>query len=129
MERDDSSARGHLAEPLITINPKDIDAQTRIPSVIAMATHATVAAWTSNEDNFKTVEGVNFEIRTVSGSMGLWEFEYKKKAESLDGKARDEYVRLGSLEAIGPSEDSQLAQSVLNEGAKNLSGKDKGGKK
>lgn len=125
MEREEAGQKGALGQPLITINPKDIDAQTRIPSIMAMATHSTVAAWASGEETFKTVEGVPFEIDTISGLMSLWEFEYKKKAISLDGKARQEYVDVSKLEAIGPSEDSMLAQSVLNEGAKQLSNKEK----
>ena len=124
MERIDTAGRGHLAEPLITINPKDIDAQTRIPSVIAMATHETLSAALTGEEEFATKENVKFKVNTASGLMALWEFSYEKKAISLDGKARQEYVDVSKLEAIGPSEDSSIAQSVLNEGAKVLNQKD-----
>lgn len=128
MEREDTTSRGALGQPLITINPKDLDAQARIPSVMALATHSTIAAWSSGESKWRTVEGVEFEIETLSGTMGLWEFEYKKKSEGLDGKARQEYVDVSKLEALGPNEDSSMAQSVLNEGAKQLTNKDKGKK-
>ena len=129
MEREDTSSRGALGTPLITINPKDLDAQTRVPSVMALATHAVIAAVATGEDTFKTKEGVSFNIETLGGTMGLFEFEYEKKAISADGgKGRQEYIEVSKLEALGPNEDSSLAQSVLNEGAKNLTGKDKGKK-
>jgi hypothetical protein len=104
-----------------------------------MATHATVSAWASPEGQGKegnkdtsgiwtTIEGVKFNMRTLSGRMSLWEYEYKKKSIGLDGKARGEYVDVSKLEAIGPAEDSMLAQSILNEGNKQLATKDKGRK-
>lgn len=128
MERVEASARGHLGEVFLTIDKKNIDAQTRIPSVIAMATHETLSAALTQEDAFVTKEGVSFKVQTASGLMSLWEFSYEKKAISLDGKARQEAENVMKLEAIGPQEDSGLAQSVLNEGAKVLNQKDKGRK-
>ena len=128
MQKEDYTSRGALGQPLITINPKDLDAQARIQSIIGTATHSTVAAWATEKEEWVTVEGVKFPINTLSGIMSLWEYEYKKKSIALDGKARQEYVDVSKLEAIGPSEDSMLAQSVLNEGAKNLSSKKEGKK-
>ena len=128
MVRIDTPGRGHLGEVFLTIDKKNIDAQTRIPSVIAMATHETVSAALTQEEDFLTKEGVSFKVQTASGLMSLWEFSYEKKAISLDGKARQEAENVMKLEAIGPQEDSGLAQSVLNEGAKQLTGKDKGKK-
>lgn len=125
MEREEGVYKGHLAEQLITINPKDIDAQTRIPSVIAMATHETMTGWAQGEPEFTTKEGEKFRVDTLSGLMSLWEFSYEKKAISLDGKAREEARDVMKLEAIGPTDDSMLAQSVLNEGNKQIGGKDK----
>jgi hypothetical protein len=133
MEKEDSDKQGHLAQILLTINPKDIDAQTRIPSVMAMATHETLAAAVKTDIDkagnptvttiHKTKEGVEFQIKTLSGIMSLWEFSYEKKAISLDGKSREEGRDVMKLEAIGPQEDSTLAQSFLNEGAKQLTTK------
>lgn len=130
MEKQDTALRGHLGEAFLTIDPKNIDAQTRIPSVIAMATHETMAAWAKTgfdqEGNpvpyteHITKEGVKFRTDTMSGIMGLWEFSYEKKAISLDSKSREEARDVMKLEAIGPQEDSGIAQSVLNEGSKQL---------
>ena len=138
MEKMDSAARGHLGEAFLTVDPKNIDAQTRIPSVIAMATHETMGAWakTGFDDlgnpvpytEHTTKEGVKFRTDTLSGLMGLWEFSYEKKAISLDSKSREEARDVMKLEAIGPQEDSGIAQSVLNEGSKQLNQKDKGKK-
>lgn len=128
MEREDAASRGHLGEAFLTIDPKNIDAQTRIPSIIAMATHETVAAWSTEKDEHITKEGVKFPINTLSGLMALWEFSYEKKAISLDGKSRKEAENVMKLEAIGPQDDSGLAQSVLNEGNKQLPTKSRWGR-
>lgn len=128
MQKDEGQTRGHLGEIFLTIDPKNIDAQSRLPSVIAMATHETVRAWASGEKEYTTREGVKFQIDTLAGIMGTWEFAYGKKSIGLDGKARQEAENVMKLEAIGPQDDSILAQSVLNEGAKNLSSKKEGKK-
>jgi hypothetical protein len=128
MEKEDAAHRGALGEVFLTIDPKNIDAQTRIPSIMAMATHETLSAAVTGEDSYTTKEGQSFRVSTISGLMSLWEFSYEKKAISLDGKARAEAESVMKLEAIGPQEDSVLAQSVLNEGSKQLTAKDKGKK-
>jgi hypothetical protein len=125
MEREEGTSKGALGQPLITIDPIHLDAQARIPSVMAMATHATVAAWASGAPEWTTLQKEKFDMRTLAGRMGLWESEYKKKSIGLDGEARDEYVDVSKLEAIGPQDDSMIAQNVLNEGSKQMNQKGK----
>jgi hypothetical protein len=63
-------------------------------------------------------------MRTLSGLMDCFEFQYEAKANSLDSKSKEEYVRVASFIAVGQSDESGvLTQSLLNEGAKNLGGK------
>ena len=126
MMRQEGDARSRLGDPLITINPKDIDAQTRIPSIFTMATLAMMAKWTNKITETSYPERVKdqFNTKTLAGIMDTWEYEYKKKAISLDGKGREEYVRVASFVAVGQGDESGvLTQSLLNEGAKNLGGK------
>ena len=124
--RQEGDARSHLGDPLITINPKNIDAQTRVPAVFTMATLAMMAKWVSKEPmtNYPERGKDQFSAKTLSGIMDIWEYEYKKKAISLDGKARGEYVDVARFVAVGQGDESGvLTQSLLNEGSKNLGGK------
>ena len=120
------SDRYHLGEPLITVDPKHLHARTRISAVFAMATHSTLMAYMDKNKQIQNNQGVKFDMDTLSGVMGFWQFEYEAIAISLDGKGRAEYVDVSKLAAIGGGdEQGQLAASVLNEGAKNLSSKEK----
>ena len=123
------SRKDALGEPLITINPRDIDAQTRVPAVFTMATLAMMAKWVGKEKYTNYPErGLDdkhqFNVRTLSGIMDTWEYEYKKKAISLDGKARDEYVKVASFIAVGADESGTAVTNLLEEGSKKLNQKD-----
>jgi hypothetical protein len=124
MMRQDTDARSHLGDPLISINPKNIDAQTRVPNVFSMATLAMMAKWTNKEpktDYPERGKDNQFNTKTLAGIMDTWEYEYKKKAISLDGKSREEYVKVASFVAVGQGDETGvLTQSLLNEGSKNL---------
>ncbi len=120
------SDRYHLGEPLITVSPKDLHARTRLPTVFNMSVHSLLQASLEKKSIVKNVHGVEFEMNTLAGRMAYWDFEYEAMAPSLDGKARQEYVDVSKLAAIGGSdEQGQIAASVLNEGAKNLTSKEK----
>ena len=115
------SDRDHLGEPLITVDPKNLHARTRIPSVFAMATHSTLAKYLDKEKSIINNQGVKFNMASLASVMDCWQFEYEALAPSLDGGARKEYVDVSKLAAIGSADESgALASSVLNEGAKNL---------
>ena len=121
------SRKDQLGEPLITINPRDIDAQTRVPAVFTMATLAMMAKWVGRETYTNYPErgkDGQFNVRTLSGIMDTWEYEYKKKAISLDGKARDEYVKVASFIAVGADESGSAVTNLLEEGSKKLNTKE-----
>ncbi|MDE1854547.1 MAG: hypothetical protein KGI38_12495 [Thaumarchaeota archaeon] len=120
------SRKDQLGEPLITINPRDIDAQTRVPAVFTMATLAMMAKWVSKDPttNYPERGKDQFNAKTLSGIMDIWEYEYKKKAISLDGKARDEYVKVASFIAVGADESGTAVTNLLEEGSKKLNQKD-----
>ncbi len=120
------SDRYHLGEPLITVSPKDLHARTRLPTVFNMAVLSLVSASSSKEPIVENPQGVKFNMKTLSGRLQYLMFEYEAMAPSLDGGARKEYVDVSKLAAIGGSdEQGQIAASVLNEGAKNLTSKEK----
>ncbi len=120
------SDRYHLGEPLITVSPKDLHARTRLPNIFNMAVYSLVGAAASKERIIENPQGVKFDMHTLSGRIAYLMFEYEAMAPSLDGKARDQYVDVSKLAAIGGSdEQGQIASSVLNEGAKNLTSKEK----
>jgi hypothetical protein len=121
------SRKDALGEPLITINPRDIDAQTRVPAVFTMATLAMMAKWVSKAPETDYPERgpkSQFNAKTLSGLMDIWEYEYKKKAISLDGKAREEYVKVASFIAVGTDESGSAVTNLLEEGSKKLNQKD-----
>ncbi len=121
MVRQEGDSRSHLGEPLITINQKNLDARTRIPNVFAMATLSMMSAWLAKDRQYKHPSGATFNTRTLTGLMDCWEFNYKGKAISLDGKAREEYTKVASFIAVGQGDESgALTTSLLNEGAKQL---------
>jgi hypothetical protein len=123
MVKQEGDARSHLGEPLITIDKKHIDARTRTASVFAMATLVTMSAWVSKNRNYEHPSGFKADTKTLSGLMDCWEFNYKAKAISLDGKGREEYTKVASFIAVGSSDESGvLTQSLLNEGAKQMGG-------
>jgi hypothetical protein len=124
------SRKDTLGEPLITINPRDIDAQTRVPAVFTMATLAMMAKWVSKDPitNYPERGKDQFSAKTLSGLMDIWEYEYKKKAISLDGKAREEYVKVASFIAVGTDESGSAVTNLLEEGSKKLNQKDQKGK-
>jgi len=124
MVKQEGDSRSRLGDPLIEVNPKHLDARTRLPSIMAMATLATLSKYASKDDFYSHPSGAKFHIRTLSGLMDCWEFQYEAKAPSLDGKSRDEYVKVASFIAVGQGDESGiLTSSLLNEGSKNLGGK------
>lgn len=119
------SDRYHLGEPLITVDPKNLHARTKLTSIFTMSVHSTLTKFLGKDKLVKNNQNVVFDMSTLGGVMDYWQFEYEAMAPSLDGGAREQYVKVSQLAAIGGSDDSgQLATSVLNEGSKNLSGKD-----
>ena len=120
------SDKTHFADALSTVDPKHPPARTRTISPFATATLKLVSVSSSKEAGHINPHGVKFDIHTVAGRMDYWQFEYDSYQISNDGQGRKEVVDVLKLAAIGGGEESgQLATSVLNEGSKNLSGKDK----
>jgi hypothetical protein len=116
----------HFADALSTIDPKNLPARTRTISPFATATLKTLEASSQKESTFKDLHGQQFQMHTVAGRMGLWQFTYDSYQISNDGKGRQETKEVLSLAAIGGNdEEGKIASSVLNEGNKNLTGKNK----
>lgn len=124
MENVPGSGKEHFADALSTVDAKHLHARSRVPAIFAMATHNTLGIYVRKDKDFVNQQGVAFNMRTLSGLMGCWDFEYEAVSISLDGKGREEVRDVLKLAAIGSADESgALATSVLNEGAKNLSGK------
>jgi hypothetical protein len=116
----------HFADALSTIDPRNLPARTRTISPFATATLKTLAASSQKETEFKDLHGQIFKMHTVAGRMDLWQFTYDSYQISNDGKGRQEIVDVLKLAAIGGAdEEGKIASSVLNEGSKNLTGKNK----
>jgi hypothetical protein len=123
MVRQEGDARSHLGEPVITIDPRHIDARTRHQGTIALATLSTVSAWVSRNKSYEHPSGFKAQTNTLAGIMDIWEFNYKAKAMSLDGKNLELYSKIASFIAVGSGDESGvLTQSLLNEGAKQMGG-------
>ena len=115
------SGKEHLADPLSTVDVKNLHARARIPAVFSMATHNLVAAAVRKEKSYTNNQGVEFNMGTLSGRMSCWDFEYEAISISKDGKGREEVAKVLSLAAIGGSDESgAIAASVLNEGSKQM---------
>ncbi len=119
--------RYHLGEPLISVNPKDLHARTRITNgLFNMAVHSLLSASLQKERYIVNPQQVRFDMRTLAGRMAYFQFEYEALAPSVDGTARDQYVKVASLAAIGSGdEEGRIASAVLGEGAKQLNNKNK----
>jgi hypothetical protein len=116
----------HFADALSTIDPKNLPARTRTISPFATATLKTLSASSQRESTFKDLHGQQFQMHTVAGRMDLWQFTYDSYQISNGGEGRHETERVLSLAAIGnQDEEGRIASSVLNEGSKNLTGKNK----
>jgi hypothetical protein len=121
-----SSDKSHFADVLGTIDPRNLPALTRTISPFATATLLTVSASAQKEKIFQNAQGMKYDVHTLSGRMDLWQFTYDEYQISNDGQGRKEIVDVLKLAAIGGSDESgQIAQSVLNEGAKVLTSKEK----
>lgn len=121
-----ASDKSHFADVLSQVDPRNLPAQTRTISPFATATLVTLSAATQKERMFKNAQGLTFNTHTLAGRMDLWQFNYDAYQISNDGQGRKETVEVLRLAAIGGADESgAIAQSVLNEGAKNLSGKEK----
>jgi hypothetical protein len=105
-------------EILLSASEKDLDARTRLPSVLPIAVYTTLTHYVEAK-----------KPKNLADLMGDFEYNYKAKAISLDGKARQEYVDLEKFEAIGGQDDSDLAMLMLNEGNKKNEVATKKGKK
>jgi hypothetical protein len=124
MEAQGGDHRGHLGDPLIEVDPKHLHARTRHHGTFSIATLSTMAAWVGKEKKITNPQGVKFDLGTLGGLMDYWLFNYEAVAPSLDGKSREEYVRVASFIAVGQGDESGvLTTNLLNEGSKNLSGK------
>jgi hypothetical protein len=124
MVRQEGDARSHLGEPVITIDPRHIDARTRHQGTMALATLSTISAWVSKKKTYKHPSNFESNTNTLTGILDIWEFNYKAKAMSLDGKNLELYSKIASFIAVGSGDESGvLTSNLLNEGAKNLGGK------
>jgi len=118
--------KSHFADALITIDPRNLPARTRTISPFATATLVTLSAASQRQRVFKNTQGVEFDVHTLAGRMDLWQFSHDEYQISDGGQGRKEAVDVMKLAAIGGSDESgSVAQSVLNEGAKNLTKKEK----
>lgn len=124
MRRQEGESRTQLGEPLIKVDPKHIDGRTRLPSILPMAVLTTMAGWIGKEkSNIAHPSGISFNLETGRGILDYFLFNYKAQAPSLDGKSREEYVKVASFIAVGQGDESgTLTQNLLNEGNKNLQG-------
>lgn len=118
--------KSHFADALSTVDPKNLAARTRTISPFATATLRLLSASSQRQRNFKNVHSLVYDMHTVAGRMELWQFDYDSYQISNDGKGREETMKVLQLAAIGGSDDEgKIATSVLNEGSKNLAGKNK----
>ena len=118
--------KSHFADALSTVDPKNLPARTRTISPFATATLRLVSAASQRQRSFKNVHGLMYDMHTVAGRMELWQFDYDSYQISNDGEGRKETMKVLQLAAIGGNdEEGKIAGSVLNEGSKNLAGKNK----
>jgi hypothetical protein len=117
----------HLGEPLISVDPNDLHARTRITNgLFNMSVHSLLSASMQKQRVIVNPQGVSFDMSTVAGRMAFFQFEFEALAPSVDGMARDQYVKVASLAAIGNNDDEgRIASAVLGEGAKQLNNKNK----
>lgn len=102
-------------EILLSADEKDLDMRTILPSVLPIAVYTTLTSYVEAK-----------EPKNLSKLMSKFEYNYKAKAPSLGGRARDQYVELEKFESIGGQDDSDLALALLNEGNKKADTGDKG---
>ncbi len=120
------SDRMELGLPLISTEARHLHARTRLPTIFNMSVHSLLTASASDKETATVPYSKEpFKIKTLSGRMSYWASEYEAMAPSLDGKAREEYVKVASLAAIGQDESGQIATGLLEEGSKKLGQKDK----
>ncbi len=105
---DISYRRGEI---LLSADKKDLDARTRLPSVLPLAVYTTLTYYVEAK-----------QPKNLAILMDHFEYNYKAKAISLDGKGRAEYVDLEKFESLGGQDDSDLAMALLNEGNKKSEG-------
>ena len=121
-----ASDKSHFADALITVDPRNLPARTRTISPFATATLVTISAASQQEEFFVNKQGEKFDVHTLAGRMDLWQFTYDEYQISNDGKGRQEAVDVMKLAAIGGTDESGIiASNVLNEGNKQLTGKEK----
>ena len=96
-----------LGEPLIKIDPANLDATARNPSVMHMAVLRTFAVQTSRE-----------KVKSVKGVMDSVEQNYQKISIGYQGKAREEYGKFANLAAAGGgplADNAAIMQPLLSE--------------
>jgi hypothetical protein len=118
------SGREHIAEPLSTIVPEHLHVRTILPTIFNMAVHSVLAKAVRRERYYTNPQKITFDMHSLAGRMECFDFEYEAMAPSLDGKGRQQVTDVLKLAAINAGDESGIvATTVLNEGAKNLSGK------
>jgi hypothetical protein len=126
MQSTPSSDKSHFADSLTSTDPKDLPARTRTVSPFATATLKLIAASSQKEAILKGPYNQEFNMRTLAGRMDYWQYEKDAYEISNDGKGRQETVDVMKLAAIGGADDEgRIASSVLNEGSKVLTQKEK----
>ena len=96
-----------LGAPLIEINPKNLDATARNPSITQMAVLHVFAIQTSKD----RVKGVKEVMEGV-------EEQVQRKSIGYKGKAREEYGKFANLAAAGGGplgENAAIMQPLLSE--------------